>query len=120
MAHTISYTNKGGEMPYSAIATAKVTLDVSEALVLEFGFHPSRVEIIMIDVTDGSANFMGVWIPSMTANHYIHVTQAGVISEATSLGPVLYTAAGAGLGITIPANQTGAADNDVLYVTAFR
>lgn len=119
MAHTITYTNKGGQGAFPAIATVKVTLDVSEALNIVCGFHPSRAEIVMIDVTDGSANFMGIWTPDMTAAHYVHITQAGVISEATSLGPAVYSGTD-GLGITYPASQTGAADNDVAYITLYR
>lgn len=114
----ITYTNKGGEQPYSAIATGSLVVDADADANIICGFHPSMVMLILADA-GGTADALLIRTEAFPAGDHLRVANDGELTIPTSLGFVAYTA-DAGLGFTIPANQTGAADSDIIYWIAFR
>lgn len=114
----ITYTNKGGNETFSAIATGSLVVDADAAANIICGFHPSMVMLILADA-GGTADALLIRTESMTAAHHLRVANDGELTLPTSLGITAYTGTG-GLGFTIPANQTGAADSDVIHWIAFR
>ena len=115
----ITYTNKGGNEPFSAIATGSLIVDADAAANIICGFHPSRVELIIQDAN--GVETLAIWTNSMTSGHYLSIKSHAdtQVTIPTSLGVVVYTGTD-GLGFTIPANQTDVADSDVIHWTAFR
>ena len=114
----ITYTNGGGMASLPAIATGKLIVDADAAAKIYCGFKPSRVELLLADAGT-SADAMLIWTAAMAAGAHLRVANDGELSFPTSLG-VTVLEDSTGFGFTIPANQTGAADSDVIYWTAFR
>jgi len=138
----ITYTNKGGELVGKACANGSVIVDADAAVNVIVGFVPSVIILFLIDA-GATANTMMIYTSSMTDATYALISDGGDLTFPTSLGTVPYgdttddtrnspTASGsgydpagsyestAGTGFTIPANQTGAADSDVIHWIAFR
>lgn len=117
----ITYTNKGGESGNKVLASGSLVVDANAAANILCGFQPSRVELMLVDA-DATANTIMIWHSSMTAGTYCLISDGGDVTFPTSLGVVPYgdDYGDTGEGFTIPANQTGAADSDVIYWTAWR
>lgn len=113
----ITYTSYD-ELGSSAIATGSIIVDAASAANILCGFQPKRVELMLIDA-GATANTMMIWTNSMTAATYALISDGGDLTFPTSLGVVVYSGTD-GEGFTIPANQTGAADSDVIHWTAYR
>ncbi len=103
---------------HTPLAIGKVATDISEACNVVCGFHPSMVILFLVDA-GATANTMMIWTKSMAAGQYALISDGGDLTYPASLGVTAYTGA-TGLGFTIPAGQTGAADDDVIHYVAFR
>jgi hypothetical protein len=114
----ITYTNPGGELATSAFASGKLIVDADAAANIICGFQPTRVELLLVDA-GATANTMMIWNNAMPDGTYALISDGGDLTFPTTLGVTVYSGA-SGEGFTIPANQTGAADSDVIYWTAWR
>jgi hypothetical protein len=110
--------NGGGMENVKAVATGKLIVDADAAAKIYCGFQPSRVELILADA-GGTADAVLIFHASMAAGTHLRVGNDGELTFPTSLGVTMLSDSG-GEGFTIPANQTGAADSDVIYWTAWR
>ena len=114
----ITYTNGGGMENVKSVATGSLIVDADAAAKIYCGFQPSRVELLLKDA-GATANTMMIWTNAMATAAYALISDAGDLTFPTSLGVAVLSDSG-GEGVTIPANQTGAADSDVIYWTAWR
>lgn len=114
----ITYTNPGGDSNVKSFASGTLVVDADAAAKIYCGFRPSRVELILADA-GGTADAVLIWHSSMAAGTHLRVGNDGELTFPTSLGVTMLSDSG-GEGFTIPANQTGAADSDVIYWTAWR
>ena len=117
----ITYSNLNAMSGEGAFASGTLIVDANAAATIICGFQPSRIELILADA-GGSADSYDIWFLGMTAGTTMHMDNAGAITFPTTLGPTVYagTVAGNSEGFTIPADQTGAADSDVIYWCAWR
>ena len=115
----ITYTNSGGESANKVVANGSLIVDADAAANIVCGFQPSVVILFLIDA-GATANTAMIYTSSMTDGTYALISDGGDLTYPTSLGVVAYSATGVGEGFTIPANQTGAADSDVIHWIAFR
>ena len=130
----ITYTNMGSESANRIVANGSLVVDADADANIICGFVPSVVILFLIDA-GATANTMMIYTSSMADGTYALISDGGDLTFPTSLGVVPYGdttddtwATGSkpvfettsGTGFTIPANQTGAADSDVIHWIAFR
>ena len=114
----ITYTNYGGEAANTVVANGSIIVDADAAANIICGFKPSVVMLFLIDA-GATANTAMIYTSSMADGTYALISDGGDLTYPTSLGVVEYDGT-SGQGFTIPANQTGAADSDVIHWLAFR
>ncbi|MBM3494132.1 MAG: hypothetical protein FJX72_07415 [Armatimonadetes bacterium] len=114
----ITYTNPGGAENVKGFASGSLVVDADAAANIYCGFQPSRVELILADA-GGGADAVLIYHNSMAAGTHLRIGNDGELTFPASLGVTMLSDSG-GEGFTIPANQTGAADSDVIYWTAWR
>lgn len=114
----ITYSNPGGESGDKAFASGTLVVDADAAATIICGFQPSMIEYYLVDA-GATAHAHIRWVKGMAASTHARIADAGDLTFPTTLGPVVYSGS-SGEGFTIPANQTGAADSDVIHWIAWR
>ena len=117
--NVVTYSSYGSDTLQSFACGKAAMGDVTAICPVYCGFQHRRIELIMIDETDGSADMINIWQLGITAASTIMIDNAGAITVPTTLGPTVLDNS-TGEGFTIPANQTGGVNADSIYWIAWR
>ena len=126
-AGDVTYSNPGAGKDF---ASGIVEADASDAINVETGFVPSKIVLFYKDTGATTVDRVIEWFKGMTAaNYWNTLMSTGVITLATSGGPVVYgdtqddvygaSESASFQGFTIPAGLMDA-DSDTIYWQAFR